>query len=633
MSFWAQLIASNLVMACLMGGLAWLVGRNGRRATLAHSLWLLVFIKLVTPPLVTVPLPIPETWWFAPADATASTPAEVTSVVLGETEATTANTSNALLPQAVAPPQPTSSRLIPRVTWWQVLLTVWLVGFLWIAVRGSVKLIRFDRLLRRSGTVDPEATSFVRGLLASAGDSTSLARTPQVLRVPMRVSPMLFGLGTRTFIVCPESLWNAFGEEERRAFLAHETAHFYRRDHWGRWLEWSVTALYWWFPLVYLARRQLERHEEACCDAWAVRMLAASPRQYAEALLQVVDFISEYQVGMVRLASGMQPTYTLEERLHLIMKGGPAVDQARRLLNGLTLACVLLCGLHPIVKTYRPLPSITPEVASKQPHQQTSDAGQVDSAASGVPADEPIALPPAPEGFWNKKPQPRWADVALSLPGARMVAEANAGIRFITASGKTLQFETDELTSVAEIAATKRVVIGDRQGQLRLWDLAAAMPVSLIGQHPAPVTSVAYHDQAGVISADEAGSVIRWNLQSGQVLATWTEAAQPVQSIRVSADGQTLAILCGQWEDLGQPQRVVLVDSQTLRTQLNMTAPSGTAVVVPASPSRWNVVHWSGQVFDLETGQPMGRLPKHTVSALALCQDSPLQTSAERASP
>lgn len=632
MSFWAQLIASNLVMACLIGSLAWLVGRNGRQATLAHTLWLLLFVKLITPPLVTVPLPFPETWWptelaVVESNNEAVTAGETATVAHSGEETSSAHPNRSAHTDLPAATPATSWNWTMPIHWSYVLVGVWLMGFLWIAVRGCVKLIRFYRLLKRHGTVDEAATGFVRGLLVRANGSTSQPRYPQVLRVPMRVSPMLFGWGTRAYIVCPDSLWDAFEEEERNAFLAHETAHYHRRDHWVRWLEWSVTALYWWFPLVYFARRQLERHEEACCDAWAVRMLEASPRQYAEALLQVVDFISEYEVGMVRLASGMQPTYTLEERLHLIMKGGQPIEQARRFRTWFGMACLMLCVLHPIVKLYRPLPLPTNLVASSDSDFNLNQLKSDSTRPANNHTAEPLDLPPEPEGFWNSRPKTRWADVSLSLPGARLVADADEGVRFMTADGKTLQFKTEELTSVAEIAATKRVVIGNQEGQLRLWDLAAAMPVSLIGLHPAPVTSVAYHERAGLFSADEAGSVMRWDVQSGQVLATWAETSSSVQSVRLSNDGQSLAILCGAWEDLGQPQQLFVVDSQTLRPKFDVSPPIGTAVVVPSTTGGWYSVRWTGHITDLTTGVLLGQIPKHYVSSLVLCQDSPLQKS------
>ena len=66
-----SVVVSNLLVAGLLAVVAWLVGRSGRRPVLAHALWVLVLVKLVTPPLVRIPLPLP-------AVSAATTPAEPT---------------------------------------------------------------------------------------------------------------------------------------------------------------------------------------------------------------------------------------------------------------------------------------------------------------------------------------------------------------------------------------------------------------------------------------------------------------------------------------------------------------------------------------------------------------------------
>src|SRR5208337_5618195 len=49
---------SNAVAAIVLALLAACAGRMFRRPALAHALWLLVLLKLITPPLV----PLPITW-------------------------------------------------------------------------------------------------------------------------------------------------------------------------------------------------------------------------------------------------------------------------------------------------------------------------------------------------------------------------------------------------------------------------------------------------------------------------------------------------------------------------------------------------------------------------------------------
>ena len=48
---------SNTVMACVLALLAVYIGRVRRNPQMSHALWLLVLVKLVTPPLADVPLP------------------------------------------------------------------------------------------------------------------------------------------------------------------------------------------------------------------------------------------------------------------------------------------------------------------------------------------------------------------------------------------------------------------------------------------------------------------------------------------------------------------------------------------------------------------------------------------------
>ncbi|HZY87178.1 MAG TPA: hypothetical protein VFE78_20245, partial [Gemmataceae bacterium] len=58
---------TNALAAGLLALLALAAGRYGRRPALVHSLWLLVLLKLVTPPLVRLPLPWPAAAAPAPA--------------------------------------------------------------------------------------------------------------------------------------------------------------------------------------------------------------------------------------------------------------------------------------------------------------------------------------------------------------------------------------------------------------------------------------------------------------------------------------------------------------------------------------------------------------------------------------
>ena len=378
---------------------------------------------------------------------------------------------------------------------------------------------------------------------------------------------MLFGFAHRTVIVCPDLLWDSFSREERESFLAHETAHYCRRDHWLRWLELTVSAAYWWFPAVYVARQQMERHEEACCDAWAVGQLKSAPRRYAEALLKAIDFISEEHAGIPRLASSMKQTEGLEERLRLVMKSKPHRNTpGLQWLSG--ILCLSMVLLHPVVRPYAHAAS--PERISS-PEIKVEEGSETEIAARTESEAAPIDLPPKPIGFWNSIPDAQWADFELSLDGSRLIATAGSGIRIETPSGRTIAFEREEITSLVDITTINRVVIGSADGAVKLWDVADGLPVSLIGRHTAGVTSLAWHFDRGLVSSDETGAIMKWDLRSGEVLAT-ASADHGVQSVRYSSNGSEIAVLNGLWNESVTPA-VDILDADTLERKNSFNVP------------------------------------------------------------
>jgi len=119
--------------------------------------------------------------------------------------------------------------------------------------------------------------------------------------------------------------------------LIHELAHLRRRDHWVRWLEMLATGLFWWYPLVWLARRQLREAEEQCCDAWGVRVRPEARRTYATALVDALDFLAPTEAPPV-VACGLGQVADLKRRLTMIMRGGAPLGPGRA--AGFLVACL-----------------------------------------------------------------------------------------------------------------------------------------------------------------------------------------------------------------------------------------------------------------------------------------------------
>ncbi len=331
---------SNAVMASLLALPAAAVSTWGRRPALAHVLWLLVLIKLITPPLFSVPIPWPagsEATSSLPPPQAAFTPSPALEGVQAQDwrtpapqeaafEGTDASTeyviipvpSSELSPREDARAAATEARPPARGAWKPRVLGLWLAGSLLCAVLGVVHVVRFRRLIRRAKPAPSGLSDEAQRLAAQLG----LARCPRIWLLPGRITPMLWALLGRPHLLLPAELFQSLEAPQRRTLLAHELAHLRRRDHWVRILELIVLTLYWWHPVVWWARRELREAEEQCCDAWVVATLPSAARTYALALVQTLDFLADARPPLPMGASGLGPVYHVRRRLTMIMQGG-----------------------------------------------------------------------------------------------------------------------------------------------------------------------------------------------------------------------------------------------------------------------------------------------------------------------
>ncbi len=305
-----SLALSNAIVATLLAvmvtGLARLLRR---RPTVVHGLWLLVLLKLLTPPLI--PLSIT---WSRTGDAL---PSAVESPPPSFTEAEEPATS---LPGAheesvSTQSEPSPAPVAATAFWEPAILLVWLSGSLaWSALAG-VRLLRFHRLLREANAAPDSVQQQGRHLAALLG----VRRCPPVLLVAAPLSPMLWALGFSPRLLVPADLWARLHAEQRDTLLAHELAHLRRGDHWVRRLEFIVLGLYWWHPIVWWARRRLQEAEEECCDAYVVAVLPDAASAYASVLVETVAFLSQTRMPALLGGSGAGQVPLLKRRLTMIL--------------------------------------------------------------------------------------------------------------------------------------------------------------------------------------------------------------------------------------------------------------------------------------------------------------------------
>ncbi len=412
-------VASNAVLAAVLALVVLAITRLWRNPHLAHALWLLVLIKLVTPPLWRVPWP--EEWSSPPlVEASdvglvqAGQPGASNAAVTGPVEPLPAGdwqldeesaqlsgadqgTEFVPLETAGSPPPRAAARapaLAPRGTTntWLPANWPWIVAATWgIGVAAFVVwVVRAQRRFRAVlGGSEAACDEWVQDA-ARFSQAMGLRRCPILRVTEAQVPPLVATAGRTPVMLLPRQLLMALDREQRQTVLVHELAHLRRRDHWVRWLEVTVLCIFWWNPVAWWAAGMLRAAAEECCDAWVLWLLPRGRRSYGRALLRTVEFLTERDV-VPAVAGAALGGFPIKRRIEMIMR-----RELPRKMSWPVGALLLL--LAAVV-----LPLAAPAVVARGQSPSEGDPGPAPSAARGE----------------NRPPRAELPSVAVPAPGAR----------------------------------------------------------------------------------------------------------------------------------------------------------------------------------------------------------------------
>ncbi len=319
-------------------GLVKLFGKN--EPYLAHTLWALVLIKCLTPPVWYSPLSA-FAWLDAPPahHAPQTTDRQGPDLAPLETEQLAGHVSlpairinlntpdlSSLRPQdrnaSEAIPQRTASKLPARSYWqWQqAAIGIWLVGASCCLATAFLRLRWFWRCVAASREENNAASSAtIEKLTQDLASRLGLRSQVKTLVTQATVGPAVIGLWRPT-IVLPVMIIERKKKIDIEPLIAHELIHIRRGDLWWAVVQTLATCLFWFHPLVWLASRMMTREAERSCDEQTIASLKCSPAVYARCLLEVLE--RKHQLRIAPALPGVRPMDITKNRMERIMRLG-----------------------------------------------------------------------------------------------------------------------------------------------------------------------------------------------------------------------------------------------------------------------------------------------------------------------
>lgn len=359
-----ELVATQVLQISIVVLIVWVTTQTitRRQTHLSYTLWLVVLLKCVTPPIWSSPVGA-FSWTLAEkvdvadargqhsnselADLLNSTdaqdsrlhelitvhhvrlPAEqadadVAFEVLGPknslgAEDRSEHGSPLLDAKSARPREGNDAPIAPKaigyhadLKWWAVAWgTVGMAIFAWTIGRA----IHCWRKLRSATIKDAELQTRVAHLCQRLG----FRRAVRLVVTTQPVGPAVFGL-FRPTVVVPQFITNRKGAEQMEPILAHELIHIRRGDLWVGLLRHTVRSLWWFHPLVWKASSATRRGAECCCDEEVIATLGISPGDYARELLSVLEMKSRLKA--VPAVPGVRPFDITSQRLERVMSLG-----------------------------------------------------------------------------------------------------------------------------------------------------------------------------------------------------------------------------------------------------------------------------------------------------------------------
>jgi beta-lactamase regulating signal transducer with metallopeptidase domain len=255
-----------------------------------YALWFMILLKLILPPTIASPVSITAGFQSVALKALGHYHTEQTSLAYDTTPVVTKTTpaeSKSILTSEGKTIPSESESAIPKtkikLNWQVFALFFWLFGSLSIFV---FLIKKFKEMRKANGSGEKKVVpDWFELLLIQCARRLNLQVIPNIVITKKVNSPAIFGM-IKPVLLLPTDFFGKTSKKDTENILLHELAHIKRRDLLIKELETFLTIIYWFNPLFWGVKKQLQHLRELCCDSTVVYVLQRKVKGYRSTLLQ-----------------------------------------------------------------------------------------------------------------------------------------------------------------------------------------------------------------------------------------------------------------------------------------------------------------------------------------------------------
>ncbi|MCK5175128.1 MAG: hypothetical protein KAR47_17165, partial [Planctomycetes bacterium] len=439
-----------------------------------YALWLLVLVKLLLPPTLTSPtsftaeiasvvqriVSIQTDQDQTPQDIK---PAQVYDIPAAEMPFADMGLEGAQgfsqsefdpAPAAIEPAIPAAASApaaVVRLSWKVYAFMVWLGGMAFLSIWLILRLSGLRREHLKSGQRMPDRFN---ELVAVAAKRLKLRVVPKLILTDRVCCPAVFGV-FRPVLLIPAGKLSSLTREDAEHILLHELAHIKRGDLFIHAVYMMIQIAYWFNPLLWLIRRQLQNLRELCCDATVARLLKERTFSYRETLLKTArQLLAEPVDPGLGLLGLFESSNWLIERLKWLERKTWRNRRLRIATIVLLVAIMVVCVL-PMAKVMSGAPAFTvkgvvidAETGEPVAGAIVGDAGRYAEGRQSVTTDS--------EGSYNYKTWYEEHEIKCEAPGFKTGQKTLRTRIFGSEKEKVIDFEliSEKAAEQSEFKAT-----------------------------------------------------------------------------------------------------------------------------------------------------------------------------------